>query len=70
MAWEEARRPLTNLYLASLGTKPQALGFALYFVTERLDTPTSVLFPYAESYARETTKGIARIWHFDVQVMR
>lgn len=58
---------LTNLYLSSLGTKPQALGFALYFLTERTGGPTSVIFPFSEGYARETTQGIARSWLYEVR---
>jgi hypothetical protein len=66
---ENQRRPITNLYLTSLGTKPQALGFALYFLTERRRTATSMLFPYAQSYTRETTKGIARTWVYEVELL-
>lgn len=58
---------VTNLYLASLGTKPQALGFALYFLTERRAGPTSVIFPFSEGYARETTQGISRSWLYEVR---
>jgi hypothetical protein len=66
---EEAKEPLTNLYLTSLGTKPQMLGFALYFLTERAQTATSLLFPYAKEYSRETTQGIARIWLYTVELL-
>lgn len=63
----ERKGALTNLYLSSLGTKPQALGFALYFLTERANGPTSVIFPFTEGYARETTQGIARSWLYEVR---
>ena len=65
---ERSRRMITNLYLAALGTKPQVLGFALFFVTECLESATSVLFPYAERYTQETSKGISRIWHYTVEL--
>jgi hypothetical protein len=65
---DHGRRPITNLYLSALGTKPQVLGFALYFVTERRETATSMLFPYAERYTQETSKGISRIWHYTLEL--
>jgi len=69
VAEEEKRKPITNLYLTALGTKPQTLGFALYYLTERQGTATSMVFPYAERYARETSSGIARVWLYDVQTL-
>ena len=68
---EEEVRPegLTNLYLAPLGTKPQTLGFALYFATERRDTATSIIFPFTRGYEPETSKGIARTWVYDVECL-
>ncbi|TMK38567.1 MAG: hypothetical protein E6G56_14345 [Actinobacteria bacterium] len=64
---EDERKPITNLYLAALGTKPQTLGFALYYLTERQHTATSMLFPYCERYSRDASTGTARIWLYDVQ---
>jgi hypothetical protein len=66
---EDTKEPITNLYLTSLGTKPQMLGFALYYLTERQGTATSLLFPYARAYSRETTKGIARIWMYTIELL-
>ena len=58
---------LTNLYLSPLGTKPQTLGFALYFASERRDTASSIIFPFTEGYEPETSRGIARTWVYDVE---
>lgn len=63
-----ARNPITNLYLSPLATKPQVLGFALYYLTERLRTATSLIFPFCESYDKGTTKGISRIWKYTVEL--
>jgi len=65
---EETRHEVTNLYLCPLATKPQALGFALYYVFERRGTATSVIFPFAESYSRETTTGLSRVWKYTVEL--
>jgi hypothetical protein len=64
----EARKPITNLYLSPLATKPQVLGFALYYVTERRNTATSLIFPFCESYNQETTAGLSRIWKYTVEL--
>lgn len=64
---ENGKEEISNLYLASLGTKPQMLGFALYYLTERCGTATSMVFPYADLYAQETTQGLARSWLYTVE---
>jgi hypothetical protein len=61
------REPITNLYLAPLASKPQVLGFCLYYLFERQNTATSVIFPFAPCYERETTVGISRIWKYTVE---
>ena len=67
---EESRRGgLTNLYLSPLGTKPQTLGFALYFATERRNTASSIIFPFTQGYEPETSKGIARTWVYNVECL-
>jgi hypothetical protein len=59
---------LTNLYLSPLSTKPHALGFALFYVYERLRTATSIIYPFAESHAQQTSRGLARIWRYEVEL--
>jgi hypothetical protein len=63
----EAREPITNLYLSPLATKPQAIGFALYYLTERSGGAASIIFPFRTSYSRETAKGISRVWKYTVE---
>ncbi len=65
---EKERREITNLYLSPLGTKPQLLGFTLFFLTELRNTASSMLFPIAERYARETAEGIARVWLYSFEL--
>lgn len=62
------REPITNLYLSPLATKPQVLGFALYYLTEQQDNAASIIFPFAGKYTRETTKGISKIWKYSVEL--
>jgi hypothetical protein len=60
-------KPITNLYIAPLGTKAQALGFALYFIAERRAGNTTMIFPFSERYAPETTRGLAGAWCYTVE---
>nr|WP_294512801.1 hypothetical protein [uncultured Rhodopila sp.] len=59
---------VTNLYLSPLGTKAQALGFALYFIHDCLDSRSAtILYPFSHSYEAETSSGLARAWLYTVE---
>lgn len=64
---ENARKKITNLYLSPLSTKAQTLGMALYFITDCLDTNVSMIFPICDSYSRETTEGLSKIWRYSIE---
>jgi len=64
---ENQRRTLTNLYLCPLATKPQALGFALYFLSELSGTATSIVFPFAKGYSAETSTGLSRVCKYTLE---
>ncbi len=64
---ERVRGSITNLYLSPLGTKPQALGFALYYLTEQRDKATSIVFPFCKTYSRETSVGLFKVWKYTVE---
>ena len=59
-------KSITNLYLCPLATKPQVLGFALYFLRECKRQPVSMIFPFCRSYSRVTSKGVSRVWRYHV----
>src|SRR5580658_4376694 len=42
-------------YLSPLATKPQVLGFALYYLTECRNTAASLIFPFCQAYDQETS---------------
>jgi len=65
---EQRSRGAKNIYLCPLASRPQALGFALYYLYEGLKQPVSIIYPYATRYARETTTGIARIWKYRIEL--
>jgi hypothetical protein len=62
------RNELTNLYLCPLATKAQVLGFALYYVWECIEQPTSVIFPFENEYKNRTSVGVERIWSYTVEL--
>jgi len=61
------RGPISNLYLSPLATKPQALGFALFYIGECIGTNASILFPVSKRYSKETSTGIQRVWRYTVE---
>ena len=60
-------KPITNLYLSPVSTKAQTLGMCLFFVSECIDKPVSLIFPYCETYDRTTTIGLSKIWIYSVE---
>lgn len=60
--------PDLNIYLSPVGAKTQVLGFSWFFLCECRDSATSIIFPYAPSYSRETSVGISRIHIFDFEL--
>jgi len=64
---EHKKKPITNLYLSPLATKPQALGFALFYLTEFCDEDSvSMIYPFSYSHSKETSKGLSRIWKYSL----
>jgi len=59
-------KPPSNLYLSPLATKPQTLGFGLFYLKELDGKPASIIFPFSEKYSRETSKGIGRRWVYPI----
>lgn len=67
---EKKKAKITNIYLSPLATKPQALGFALFYLRECIDQPVSIIYPYCESHARETSIGLSRVWKYSVELQK
>lgn len=63
-----SRGTITNTYLCPLATKPQALGFALFYLAELIGTPSSIIFPFARFYDKETSKGVGRTWQYEINL--
>ena len=64
---QNAKVKITNLYFCPLSTKAQTLGISLFYITECLGTPTSIIFPICNRYSRETSQGISKIWRYTVE---
>lgn len=59
---------LGNLYLCPLATKPQALGFGLFYLRELCGEPASIVFPFSHSYSRGTSTGVGRSWVYEIKL--
>ena len=60
---------ISNLYLAPISSKAQAIGFALFFLYEKhRNENMNIIFPYCDEYAKVTGRGIARTWRFELEL--
>lgn len=58
----------SNLYLSPLATKPQAIGFALFYLKYLVGQPASIIFPFAKNYSKETSTGVGRTWLYSLDL--
>ena len=61
-------KKITNLYLSPLATKPQALGFGLFYMRELIDTASSIIYPFSRRHSRLSSAGIGRTWVYPIQL--
>jgi hypothetical protein len=57
-----------NFYLSPLSTKPQVLGFILYYLYEGHDKSINLIFPYSKYYSINTCKGHKKTWHYTLEL--
>jgi hypothetical protein len=67
VAKREMSEPITNLYLSPIATKAQTLGFVLFFLGERQQTSTSLIFPFSQTYSQDSATGLARVWRYTLE---
>lgn len=58
---------VTNLYLCPLSTKPQTIGFVLFFIYELKGKASSLIFPFFDKYEQETSEGLHKIWKYTIE---
>lgn len=68
VAREDAAKQITNLFLSPLSTKPQALGFALFFLRECLGRAATIIYPFSRHYSPGSSSRIGRIWKYSVDL--
>ncbi|MET3518854.1 hypothetical protein [Mesorhizobium abyssinicae] len=68
IAREESKKPITNLFLSPLSTKPQALGFALFYHRECASRAASIIYPFSDAYSIDTSTRIGRIWKYEIEL--
>lgn len=64
----ESLGELDHLYLSAVGAKPHVLGFAWYYWCEGIERNASFLVPFAERYDRETSKGVAAVHEYILEL--
>lgn len=65
---DQRSRGAKNIYLCPLSSRPQALGFALYYLYEAVDSPVSIIYPFSHRYAQDSAEGVARIWVYTIEL--
>lgn len=56
---------ISDLFLCPLATKPQVLGFGLYYLDSAKHFPAlSLMFPVVAEYSKETATGLAEVWRY------
>lgn len=52
-----------NIYFAPLSSKPQTLGFALYYMYEKgWEKNMSIIYPMCKKYISDNSTGISKVW--------
>lgn len=62
-----ARDKRASILLCPLGTKAQALGFALYHIYECAPIGARVIFPFSQGYSPKTGTDLARAWLYRLE---
>lgn len=57
----------TSILLSPLGTKAQALGFAIYYTFECAPIGARIIFPFSQGYSPKTGAGLARAWLYRLE---
>lgn len=65
---ERSMKQLSNIYLCPLATKAQVLGFTIFYLYELSEGGASIIFPFCNKYAKETSTGVSRIWKYTVEL--
>jgi len=58
---------ISNIYLSPLATKPQAVGFAMFYLNHCAGAAASMIFPFANRYTKETSRGVGRAWLYEIE---
>lgn len=58
----------SNLYLSPLSTKPQVLGYIIYYLWECKNKNVNIIFPFAEKYDQMTSQGRTKTWLYTIEL--
>lgn len=63
-----ANEPSSSILLCPLGTKAQALGFAVYHMLGCQGNGARLIFPFSEGYSPKTGSELARAWLYRLEL--
>jgi hypothetical protein len=55
-----------NIYISPLSSKPQVLGFLLFYLWEGSKYNVNIIYPYSENYKKETSVGMGNIYKYSI----
>ncbi len=56
---------ISDLFFCPLATKAQVVGFGLFYLEHASQFPaSSIVFPVASQYSKETGRGLAEVWQY------
>ena len=58
---------IESWYLSPLATKPQSLGFILYYLNQCINKPFSIIYPFTKTHNKKTSEEINRIWKYTIE---
>lgn len=62
------KKTKANFYISPLSTKPQVLGFILYYLSDGYKKHVNIIFPYSKQYSIQTCKGVNKTWRYVIEI--
>ncbi len=57
-----------NVYISPLSTKAHTLGLGLMHLQEFAQSNVSIIYPFTNGYAKETSVGISNVWMYEIEL--
>jgi len=64
--YKSNKSKISDLYLCPLATKAQVVGFSIFYLSECIEKPVSIIYPFVHSYNPDTSDGVANFWEYHI----